>query len=138
MENGTAATTRMAGGRKSIQGRAGVPHGTGTAVGTNDADIRSAIQALEELQGGQAAVQDGKVKAHLGLPIAGLVSDQPLEEMIRRLHGLNAAARVLGCERAAPFMTFSFLSRSPIPELKLTDQGLIDAARMRQTSLFCQ
>jgi adenine deaminase len=105
-------------------------------VGTNDADIMAAIQELARLQGGQVAVQGGKVLAELGLPIAGLVSDRPLEEVIQRLHGLNAAARALGCPLAAPFMTLSFLSLSPIPELKLTDQGLIDAARLRKTSLF--
>jgi adenine deaminase len=68
--------------------------------------------------------------------VAGLVSDQPLEEVIRRIGGLNAAARAMGCDLAAPFMTLSFLSLSPIPELKLTDQGLIDAVKLRKTSLF--
>ena len=105
-------------------------------VGTNDADIQCAIRELERLQGGQVAVADGEVKAELGLPIAGLVSDQPLEQVIRLIDGLNAAAHALGCELAAPFMTLSFLSLSPIPELKLTDQGLIDAVNLRKTSLF--
>jgi adenine deaminase len=98
--------------------RAVVPHGTGTVV----IDPREYANDL----------------AQLGLPIAGLVSDRPLEEVIGRLRGLNAAARALGCELDAPFMTLSFLSLSPIPELKLTDQGLIDAVRMRKTKLFCQ
>lgn len=105
-------------------------------VGTNDADILGAIRELEKLQGGQVAMADGQVKAELGLPVAGLVSDQPLAEVIRRIDGLNAAAHALGCELAAPFMTLSFLSLSPIPELKLTDQGLIDAVNLRKTSLF--
>ncbi len=105
-------------------------------VGTNDADICRAIQALEELQGGQVAVRAGRVVAELGLPIAGLVSDRPLAEVIARLRALNAQARALGCRLDAPFMTLSFLSLSPIPELKLTDQGLIDAVRMRRTPLF--
>src|SRR5580765_3894916 len=98
-------------------------------VGTNDADILRAIQELERLQGGQVAVVNGKVTAELGLPIAGLVSDRPLDEVIARIRDLNAAAHALGCELAAPFMTLSFLSLSPIPELKLTDQGLIDAVK---------
>jgi adenine deaminase len=105
-------------------------------VGTNDADIVRAIRALEVLQGGQVAVQGGEVQAELGLPIAGLVSDRPLEEVIRRVNALNAAARALGCRLAAPFMALSFLSLSPIPELKLTDQGLIDAVHLRRTSLY--
>src|SRR5262245_38454572 len=105
-------------------------------VGTNDADILRAIEALVRLQGGQVAVDAGEVKAELGLPVAGLVSDQPLAEVIQRIDGLNAAARAMGCDLDAPFMTLSFLSLSPIPELKLTDQGLIDAARLEKTGLF--
>jgi len=105
-------------------------------VGTNDADIARAIEELVKMQGGQVAVNHGKVRAALALPIAGLVSDRPLKEVIERIAALNAAARAMGCELEAPFMTLSFLSLSPIPELKLTDQGLIDAVRMRPTSLF--
>ncbi len=105
-------------------------------VGTNDADILRVIQELEKLQGGQVAVADGKVKAALGLPVAGLVSDRPLAEVMRRIDDLNQAAHQLGCDLSAPFMTLSFLSLSPIPALKLTDQGLIDATKMRKTTLF--
>jgi adenine deaminase len=76
------------------------------------------------------------VRAELALPIAGLVSDRPLHEVIERIAALNAAARAMGCDLEAPFMTLSFLSLSPIPELKLTDQGLIDAVHMRPTGLF--
>jgi adenine deaminase len=105
-------------------------------AGTNDADILRAIQELERMQGGQVAVVNGKVTAELGLPIAGLVSDRPLKEVMERIDALNAAAHSLGCDLDAPFMTLSFLSLSPIPELKLTDQGLIDAVQLRKTSLF--
>jgi adenine deaminase len=105
-------------------------------VGTNDADIAFAIAQLERLRGGQVAVADGQVKAALALPIAGLVSDRPLDEVVTGVSALNAAARTMGCELEAPFMTLSFLSLSPIPELKLTDQGLIDAVRMRTTTLM--
>ncbi len=105
-------------------------------VGTNDADIKRVIVELEKLKGGLVAVDQGKVKAALGLPIAGLVSDQPLAEVIKRMDALNAAAHKMGCDLEAPFMTLSFLSLSPIPELKLTDQGLIDAVHLRKTSLY--
>jgi adenine deaminase len=88
------------------------------------------------MQGGQVAVDHGKVRAELALPIAGLVSDRPLKEVIERIAALNATARAMGCRLDAPFMTLSFLSLSPIPELRLTDQGLIDAVRMRPTKLF--
>jgi adenine deaminase len=105
-------------------------------AGVADADIRLAMEELEKMKGGQVAVAEGQVKAALALPIAGLVSDLPLEEVVQGVAALNAAARELGCELEAPFMTLSFLSLSPIPELKLTDQGLIDAARMKRTSLW--
>ena len=88
------------------------------------------------MRGGQIAVADGVVLAELPLPIAGLVSDRPLKEVVKRIDALNAAAQALGCDLEAPFMTLSFLSLSPIPELKLTDQGLIDAIHLKHTSLF--
>ncbi len=105
-------------------------------AGTNDADILFAIQQLEKIQGGQIAVADGKVKAVLPLPIAGLVTDQPLPRALKLIDDLNAAARALGCDLAAPFMALSFLALSPIPSLKLTDQGLIDATKLKKTTLF--
>jgi adenine deaminase len=105
-------------------------------AGTNDADILFAIKVLERLQGGQIAVADGKVKAELPLPIAGLVTDQPLPKAMKLIDNLNAAAHALGCNLAAPFMALSFLALSPIPSLKLTDQGLIDATNLKKTTLF--
>ena len=88
------------------------------------------------MRGGQVAVANGKVKAELPLPIAGLVTDQPLAKAMKLIDDLNAAAHALGCDLAAPFMTLSFLALSPIPELKLTDQGLIDAVKLQKTNLF--
>ena len=105
-------------------------------VGATDGDILMALEELARLQGGQVAVANGKVQARFGLPIAGLVSDRPLAAVIKSIADLNVAARALGCELAAPFMTLSFLSLSPIPELKLTDQGLIDAVKMQRTELW--
>ncbi len=105
-------------------------------VGVNDADMARALEELQAMQGGQVAVAGGQVRARLPLPIAGLVSDRPLDEVIRSIGSLNAAAREMGCDLEAPFMTLSFLSLSPIPELKLTDQGLIDSVKMERTKLF--
>ena len=105
-------------------------------VGVDDRDILAAIAALERMQGGLVVASEGEVRAALGLPIAGLISDQPLETVLRSVDELNAAARALGCELEAPFMTLSFLSLSAIPELKLTDQGLIDVTRMEVTGLW--
>lgn len=105
-------------------------------VGTNDADIIAAIEALKEMRGGQVALLNGRIEAALPLPIAGLVSDQPLETVIEKIAALNAAAKRFGTNLPAPFMSLSFLSLSPIPELKLTDQGLVDAVNLKITSLF--
>jgi adenine deaminase len=105
-------------------------------VGVNDSDIVAAIQALEALRGGQVAIADGKIEAALALPIAGLVSDQPLEAVIAKMVELKAAAARLGCALDAPFMSLSFLSLSPIPALKLTDQGLVDAVNLKLTTLI--
>ncbi len=105
-------------------------------VGANDNDIIAAAKALETMRGGQVAVADGKIEAALPLPIAGLVSDQPLETVIEQIEQLNAAAARFGCKLDAPFMSLSFLSLSPIPELKLTDQGLVDAVNLKLTSVI--
>ena len=107
-------------------------------VGANDQDIVRAIQELERMRGGLVAIANGEVKATLPLPIAGLVSDRPLDEVIQRMNALNAAAHAMGSDLPAPFMTLSFLSLSPIPELKLTDQGLIDANRLEKTTLLIE
>ena len=105
-------------------------------VGTSDSEILVTIAALEKMGGGQIAVENGKELAALPLPIAGLVSDRPLAEVVEKIRGLNAAATELGSSLAAPFMSLSFLSLSPIPALKLTDQGLVDAVNMKLTSLI--
>jgi adenine deaminase len=105
-------------------------------VGVTDSDILFTIQALEAMRGGQVAVVDGKIEASLPLPIAGLVSDQPLESVIEKIAELSAAAARLGCALDAPFMSLSFLSLSPIPALKLTDQGLVDAVNLKLTTLI--
>ncbi|MFL6521237.1 MAG: adenine deaminase [Chthoniobacterales bacterium] len=107
-------------------------------VGVSDSDIVTAIRALEEMRGGQVAVADGKVEASLPLPIAGLVSDQPLEVVTGKIAELKAAAARLGSALDAPFMSLSFLSLSPIPALKLTDQGLVDAVNLKLTSLIAE
>ena len=107
-------------------------------VGVTDSDIVAAIRALEEMRGGQVAVADGKIEASLPLPIAGLVSDQPLEIVIEKIAELKSAAARLGSALDAPFMSLSFLSLSPIPALKLTDQGLVDAVNLKLTNLIAE
>lgn len=104
-------------------------------VGVTDSDIVAAIRGLEEMRGGQVAIADGKIEASLPLPIAGLVSDQPLEIVIQKIAELKSAAARLGSALDAPFMSLSFLSLSPIPALKLTDQGMVDAVNLKLTTL---
>lgn len=98
--------------------------------------IVAAVAALQKMGGGQVAIDSGREIAALPLPIAGLVSDRPLPEVVKKIAALKAAAAQLGCSLPAPFMSLSFLSLSPIPALKLTDQGLVDAVNMKLTSLF--
>lgn len=98
-------------------------------VGTNDDDITSAARAIAAMQGGMVAVADGEVLARVPLPIAGLMSDQPIERVREELDHLNAAARGMGTDLRAPFMALSFLALPVIPDLKLTDMGLVDVRK---------
>jgi adenine deaminase len=105
-------------------------------VGASDYDIYTAAVAVVRMRGGQVVVSDGQVIARLSLPIAGLMSDQPLETVQEQVEQLNAAARSLGCVLDDPLMTMSFLSLPVIPELKLTDQGLVDVNKFDFVPVF--
>jgi len=95
-------------------------------VGTNDEDIFTAVKEIEKLQGGLVVVAGGRVLASLGLPVAGLLSDKPLEEVVGELEKLERLAADLGTTLPSPFATLSFLALPVIPELRLTDLGLVD------------
>ena len=95
-------------------------------VGTNDRDIFAAIKEIERLQGGLVITAGGKVKGSLALPIAGLLSTELLETVVTRLEKLQKIASDLGCVLPSPFATLSFLALPVIPELRLTDKGLVD------------
>lgn len=91
--------------------------------------MAAAVARLAELGGGQVAVaDDGRVLAEVALPIGGLMSDRPAAEVADALHRLVEAASSLGVTVPAPFMQLSFLGLSVIPELRLTDRGLVDVA----------
>ena len=96
------------------------------AVGADDEDIYTGIKEIERLQGGLAVVAGGKILASLALPIGGLLSDQPLETVVTKLEGLKALAMELGIKLPSPFATLSFLALPVIPEIRLTDLGLVD------------
>lgn len=105
-------------------------------VGVEDEDLRTAIAAVAEMGGGLAAAAGGRVRSRLPLPVAGLMSPEPVETVRQHLDRLNAAARALGGRLNDPFMTLSFLALPVIPELKLTDQGLVDVVRFAPVPLF--
>ncbi|PKH46775.1 adenine deaminase [Dehalococcoides mccartyi] len=96
------------------------------AVGTNDADLYTAIKELERINGGIALAVDGQVTASVSLPVAGLLSTKPLEEVVTELEEINNQVAKLGCKLSAPFATLSFMALPVIPELRLTDLGLVD------------
>ena len=101
------------------------------AVGASDEDIFTAVKEIERLQGGLVVAAGGRVLSSLALPIAGLLSDEPLEVVVAKLERLNELARELGTNLPAPFATLSFLALPVIPELRLTDLGLVDVAEFR-------
>jgi adenine deaminase len=95
------------------------------AVGVDDVDILAAIAAVAEHQGGLAVVDGGQVVAELPLPIAGILSDQPLPEVAAAYQKVEAAARALGSDLGSPFGILAFLALSVIPEARVTDRGFL-------------
>jgi adenine deaminase len=95
-------------------------------VGVDDGDMARAITRLAELGGGMVVVEERGVRAELPLPVAGLLSDQPLGTVLEQSAALAEAVRVLGCSIEAPFHAMGFLALSVIPALKITDHGLVD------------
>jgi adenine deaminase len=105
-------------------------------AGTNDPDILKTIEAVEKMGGGLVAVSEEKVLASLPLPIAGLMSERSVREVKGRLDGLIEAARAIGCKISDPLMALSFLSLPVIPELKITDKGLVDVNQFKIVPVF--
>ncbi len=96
------------------------------AVGTNDEDIFAVIKEVERLRGGLVAAGGGKVLASLALPVAGLLSDEPLENVVSKLENLEKTAAELGARLPSPLATLSFLALPVIPEIRLTDRGVVE------------
>jgi len=101
------------------------------AVGTNDQDILLAVKEIERLQGGVVAAVEGQILGSLALPIAGLLSQEPIDVVVHKLEELERLASSLGCALTSPFATLSFLALPVIPELKLTDLGLVDVVKFK-------
>jgi adenine deaminase len=106
------------------------------AVGASDPAICRAVEALRESRGGMVATDDDKVVAQLPLPIAGLMTDESATDVAEALKSVQAAARRLGSPLTNPLMALSFMALPVIPELKLTDQGLVDVATFSFTPLY--
>lgn len=103
-------------------------------AGTNEADMQLALATVKKLRGGVAAVRGGKILASVALPVAGLLSDQRAPVVAKKTTALKRAWSVLGCK--VPYMGFNLLPLSVIPELRLTDKGLVDVLGMRIIPLF--
>ncbi len=104
-------------------------------AGTNDSDIYLAYRHLRSIKGGLVAVSEGRVVGDLPLPVAGLLSELPYEEVVSRLKALRLKVHDMGCKHDSPFMILSFLALSAIPKLKVTDLGLVDVERFEVVPL---
>jgi adenine deaminase len=105
-------------------------------VGADDADMAAAVREVIDMGGGLAAAEQGKIVGRLALPVAGLMSNEPVEAVRSGLDALLDAARRLGAVPRDPFMTLSFLALPVIPALKITDRGLVDVGRFEVVPLF--
>jgi adenine deaminase len=105
-------------------------------AGVDDEDIFKAVIQINKIGGGMAAVADGELLADVRLPIAGLMSDKPMKAVADDISELKAAIYKLGSRLEDPMMTLSFLALPVIPELKLTDYGLIDVKKFKPVDLF--
>jgi adenine deaminase len=104
-------------------------------IGVDDADMAACARRLADIGGGIVIAEGGRVVEELPLPVAGLMSDQPLADVYDRLASMERRLATLGVTMTAPFMTLSFLALSVIPELKITDRGLVDVARFELVPL---
>jgi adenine deaminase len=105
-------------------------------VGTTDDDMTAALRVVVNMGGGLAAAYNNKICARLALPIAGLMSREPVQVVDDQIDRLIHAAREFGTTLDDPFMTLSFLALPVIPELKITDKGLVDVNRFEVVPLF--
>ena len=124
--------------RGAIAGTVAHDHHNLVVIGADDASMRTAARALAEAGGGFAVALAEEVLALVPLPIAGLMSDRPIEEVRDRMRDLLDAARGLGARLREPFMAMSFLALEVIPSLKLTDAGLVDVERFEVVPLFVE
>jgi adenine deaminase len=123
-------------GRGAIAGTVAHDHHNLVVIGVDDASMMAAARAVAEMGGGLAAADGDAILASLPLPVAGLMSDRPIQEVRQGMDGLLSAARQLGSPLHDPFMAMSFMALEVIPRLKLTDQGLVDVEQFAMVDLF--
>ncbi|MDX1630573.1 MAG: adenine deaminase [Thermoanaerobaculia bacterium] len=115
--------------RGAVAGTVAHDHHNLIVIGADEESMRTANRAVVETGGGLSVARDGEILARLPLPVAGLMSDRPVEEVRREMDRLLSAVRDLGSSLRDPFMAMSFLGLEVIPSLKITDRGLVDADR---------
>jgi adenine deaminase len=106
------------------------------AVGVEDLDLFTAVEEIRRMGGGLVVAEGGRILAETPLEVGGLMSKEPLESLCTQTKGLSVAAKSLGSILPDPFMALSFLSLPVIPELKLTDRGLVDVRMFAEVPLF--
>jgi adenine deaminase len=104
-------------------------------IGANDKDIVNAVNEVIRMRGG-LAVANGKNIDSLPLPVAGIMSDQPVETVAFEYEKLSDTVKSNGCRMSAPFMTLSFMALLVIPELKMSDSGLFNSKKFCRVTLF--
>jgi len=109
-------------------------HHNVVVVGDNADDMFLAVKGLERMGGGFIVTSKHRVLAKLPLPIAGLISTEKASTVVEKIHEVNKAAQSLGCTLKKPFMQLSFITLPTVPELGLTDKGLIDSRRYKVIS----
>ncbi len=107
-------------------------------VGVDSEEMLAAVIAVKKMNGGLVVIKDGKVRASLALPVAGLLSEMYMRDVAEGIDDCIDAAKELGCRLKDPFMTLSFLCLPVIPELKLTDKGLVDVSKFQFVPLFME
>lgn len=122
--------------RGAIAGTVAHDHHNLVIIGADDASMRQAAQAVIQMGGGLVAVDGEQVLGQLPLPVAGLMSERPLDQVRADYDHLIACAQQLGSAMPDPFMAMSFMALEVIPGLKLTDMGLVDVERFQIVDLF--
>jgi adenine deaminase len=120
----------------AIASSVSIPSNNIVSVGTTDADIWMAVKRLEEIQGGFVVVANGRVQAEVSLSIGGIMAAQPYETLVSEITHAQAIARELGCGLLHPFFTMAQTVLSTLPDLGLTDKGLVDARRGQTVPIF--